>query len=157
MVKKCVICGNIIKKGQGWDNDRICSSKCFTIDFWNEKMKIKENPRTARIEGSHYIIGNEDDLQDSFRGFGGGLFLIQFNDGRLVKSTNLWHQGEIPLHLTGILVNNAEFVKCGKCENCCEEEGRLRCQLMSNYTCSSDFLPPKCPLVKNATVYNKGD
>jgi hypothetical protein len=75
--------------------------------FWWEKIQIKNDPRTARINGTHYLIGREE---DKFKGFGGQTFYIQFFDGRLVKTTNLWCQGEIPEVMRMVLPDNARFV-----------------------------------------------
>lgn len=81
----------------------------FVKEFWGEKMKpeLRDSPRTARIDGVHYHIG--DDSQ-RFRGFGGTQFLIEFNDGRRVRTTNLWCQGTIPKALRTELPDNAVFV-----------------------------------------------
>ncbi len=81
----------------------------FTKDFWQQKETIKYQARVARVNGTHYIVGDEDAPQ-SFRGFGGSLFLIQFDDGRRVATTNLWCQGEIPPALRDKLPDNAKFV-----------------------------------------------
>lgn len=61
---------------------------CFHCNFWIEKVAIKDRPRVVRIDGSHYQIGKEDKISwAEFRGFGGSKFVIVFNDGRRVETT----------------------------------------------------------------------
>lgn len=105
----CVICNKEIEKSS-FDHKVICSDECFYIDFWNDKVKIKDNPRTVRIDGKHYHISNENS-ENPFRGFGGHKNVIRFFDGREVVSTNLWHNGTIPESHRELLPDNAEFIK----------------------------------------------
>lgn len=67
-------------------------------EFWQEKLDFdKENPhKGCVIDNHHYIIDDEDSKATYFRGFGGAKFRIKFNDGQIITTTNLWHQGEIP-------------------------------------------------------------
>ena len=59
------------------------------------------------IDGKCYRIAPEH--AGGFRGFGGRKFKIKFlATGKIVETTNLWHQGEIPAELN--VSNNAEFV-----------------------------------------------
>lgn len=83
---------------------------CFTCGHWDELMEYKEE--SVRIEGGHFMIGEEDGNR-MFRGFGGRKFKIRFFDGREVETTNLWHQGTIPeiWRGKGRLEDNAEWVK----------------------------------------------
>lgn len=80
-------------------------------NFWREKIAIKDEPTTARINGWHYQIGDESPSYAPTRGFGGERHTIRFRDGREVVTTNLWTQGEIPAYLRNELPDNAEFVK----------------------------------------------
>jgi len=109
---KCIICGKEIEKSSYY-HKVICSSECFGIDFWNDWVEKKDDPRVARIDGTHYYIGNENE-KGSFRGFGGRKFKIRFNDGREVITTNLWHQGEISNDFKEKLPDNAVFVTLTK-------------------------------------------
>ena len=70
---------------------------CFGCDFWVEKTDWKSvsDPDAVRIGGQHYYIGPED-APASWRGFGGFPHTIRFLDGRVVRSTNLWSQGDNP-------------------------------------------------------------
>jgi hypothetical protein len=85
----------------------------FLYRFWTEKVQIANDPRVARIDGKHYIIGDEND-PSYFRGFGGSRFTIKFfdgpNAGKTITTTNLWYQGMIPDDFRDELPNNAEFL-----------------------------------------------
>lgn len=79
--------------------------------FWRERLeKDKELPEhtVCIIDGTHYIIGPEDD-DSYFRGFGGAKFQIEFFDGTKVITTNLWCQGEPPLKWKNKFPDNARF------------------------------------------------
>jgi len=56
---------------------------------------------------------------EPFKGFGGRDFSIKFYDGRDIKTSNLWYQGEIPERFKEFLSDNAEFVypKCNRFES----------------------------------------
>lgn len=103
---KCVTCGKEIEKSS-YSNKVLCSSKCFHIDFWNDLIPKKEDPKSVRIDGEHYWLGNNT---DRWRGFGGREFKIKFHDGRIVETTNLWHNGTIPESFRDKLPDNAEFI-----------------------------------------------
>lgn len=81
---------------------------CFDCQFWIEKIGIKDRSNVVRADGGHYIIGDES---ETIKGFGGHEFIIQFNDGRRVTTTNLWFQGEIPPGFKEELPDNAVFLK----------------------------------------------
>lgn len=87
--------------------------KCWDCYFWSEKVGWITDPhyadRVARIDGHHYVISPEDGNR-GMRGFGGQRFVIAFNDGRQVTTTNLWHQGEMPAFWRERLPDNARFV-----------------------------------------------
>jgi len=83
---------------------------CFNCNFWMLYVNMKDNPKIARIAGTHYFV--EPDIQknfEGFRGFGGRAFHIKFDDGRELITHNLWCQGEIPLHFRTRLRDNAKF------------------------------------------------
>lgn len=81
---------------------------CFTCLFWTEKLALKDDPRVVRVDGTQYVIGDEN-APRAFRGHGGARFDIRFHDGRHVVSTNLWCNGDIPEHFRAELPNNADF------------------------------------------------
>ena len=93
-----------------------CSAECFYKDFWDEKVLFKDDPGSVRICGTHYFIGDEYETS-VFRGFGSRLFAVKFFDGRIVKTTNLWYQGDIPDEYRSALHDNAEFISpFGDCD-----------------------------------------
>lgn len=85
---------------------RLLPGMCFTCTFWTEQAQDQRD--AVRIDGWHYRIG--EDKGNVFRGHGGKRFTIKFYDGRIVNTSNLWHQGKIPEHFRAELPNNAEFV-----------------------------------------------
>ena len=87
---------------------------CFNCDFWLEKAKRRrKDPNFCVIAGVAYSIGDER-KDNEFRGFGGAPHTIRFFDGRVVHSTNLWFNGEVPEHWRAFLPDTAEFVQRGK-------------------------------------------
>lgn len=107
---KCSMCG----KPQGHKMAAPTQAKmdelklCFTCLFWHEKLATKDHPRVARVNGTQYVIG-EENAPRAFRGHGGARFDIRFHDGRHVVTTNLWCNGDIPAHFRDQLPDNAEF------------------------------------------------
>ena len=60
-------------------------------DFWDSVL----DKDAVVIDGNCYHILPDDKPQCGFLGYGGSEFKIQFNDGRVVVTHNLWHNGEI--------------------------------------------------------------
>lgn len=87
-----------------WDEASVAAGLESAEKFWQEKISLNG----VRIEGNHYTVGDEN--AKGMRGFGGVKFRIKFNDGTVVTTTNLWHQGKIPTPLQNELPNNAIFV-----------------------------------------------
>ena len=82
---------------------------CFNCNFWWERIEKVDHPNSVRINNNHYWIENENASRNTFRGFGGQKFIIKFDNGRIVVTTNLWSQGEIPERFRDRLPNNAKF------------------------------------------------
>lgn len=109
---KCKICG----KEENPDN-YICRDSlikeqlCLYCHFWQERYNYDQShsKEGVVIDGIHYYIGDESSKSHS-RGFGGAKFQIQFNDGEIVNTTNLWCQGEIPPEWKDKFPNNAKFI-----------------------------------------------
>lgn len=80
----------------------------FTKEFWNE---IVDNKRFhVCISGNCYYIGKENS-KDIDRGFGGRQFYIKlFKNGKIISTTNLWHNGVIPESYRLQLPDTGEFV-----------------------------------------------
>lgn len=114
MSYKCKECGKneAAKYMEPTRSEMVKRSLCFKCNFWYEKTWIKDEPYVARIDGKHYQIGDPlpPGTPKHCAGFGGSEFKIKFHDGRVVITSNLWHQGDIPDHFKERLPNNAEFV-----------------------------------------------
>ena len=111
-IAKCTECGKH-ESGDWMEDvakDLIRRGVCFSCNFWLEKVDMVGKKKVARINGKHYMIGREDAPSLMFRGFGGTKFTVRFFDGRVVETTNLWHQGTVPEHFKERLPDNAEFV-----------------------------------------------
>src|SRR5262249_27717233 len=81
--------------------------------YWDKRVDLKDSPASVRVQGVQYIISAEESAFP-FRGFGGQDFFIKFHSGRLVHSTNLGLNGEIPDGYRKHLPDNAEFVSRGE-------------------------------------------
>lgn len=109
---KCVECGEDDEAGyvEPIKSNMVKRSLCFTCLFWTEYVERYGQPDQAVVDFKHYVIGDEQQEGNRrWRGFGGSPFIIRFFDGRVVRSTNLWHQGEIPERFRERMPNNAEF------------------------------------------------
>ena len=84
---------------------------CFKCAFWLDKIK---NPSSNRIiiHNNHYMNSGRVDKKTArgFIGFGGRDFKIKMDDGIIIETNNLWHQGEIPLRFRDQLPDNAIFI-----------------------------------------------
>ena len=121
---KCRFCGKE-EDPEHWicRDSLIREQLCFSCYHWQERYDYDQShPEEAVvIDGVHYYIDDEDS-KSHFRGFGGAKFVIQFNDGRVVNTTNLWCQGEVPPEWRDKFPDNAQFIpekkwkKVGDCE-----------------------------------------
>lgn len=129
---KCKICGseeNPSNWVKDWKDSILKYQMCHTCNYWRERLEDdkKYPPHTAcMIDGTHYVIGPEDD-SSHFRGFSGARFQIEFNDGTKVVTTNLWCQGEPRGYWREQFPDNARFEnnlkwkKVGECSYLLEE------------------------------------
>lgn len=107
---KCEICGKEIECSL-FASVILCSNNdCYEKYYWLERVKRKDSPTQVVINGIVYQIGREDDCS-SFRGYDGRQFKIKFFDGRIVTTTNLWHNGKVPAEFRDRLPDNAEWYK----------------------------------------------
>jgi hypothetical protein len=91
---------------------------CLRCDHWLNLLALandsEQAPRCVRIAGHHYLVGDEpaaEALRSSIGvGFSGREIWIRFNDECVVKTRNLWHQGEVPTRFKDRLPDNARFV-----------------------------------------------
>ena len=111
----CCKCGEVVDTSEYWED--VASEMeerhlCHSCNFWQNHI---ENDATVNkdvfviADGKHYIIGDENST-DYFRGFGGAKVTIKFKNGRVVKSSNLWFQGNIPERFRNEMPDNAEIV-----------------------------------------------
>ncbi len=73
--------------------------------FWAGLALKRGDGLSVVAGGQHYRIGPEGER--GLRGFGGAPWLVRFFDGREVRTSNLWHQGEIPQEWRHLLPDNA--------------------------------------------------
>lgn len=91
-------------------------SLCFDCDYWQDYVDEMSDPaigpRCVRTpDGIHRTIGDEH--ARGSRGHDGRRFVIAFDDGRRVESTNVWWQGPIPEHFRARLPPNARIESGG--------------------------------------------
>ena len=103
---ECPVCGKVLPRSKAY-LDGCCSSKCFHTNFWNEIVADKENH--VFINGESYKI-EKDDPDNLFQGFGGKKFKIEFFDGTVVETKNLWAQGTVPEEFKEKLPDTAKFI-----------------------------------------------
>lgn len=84
---------------------------CFHCDFWLGKIQEYKSPKTVVVDGKHYRMGEKSCDKKAFNGFGGARFRIEFFDGRIEETDNLWCQGDIPEMFRARLPDNARFRK----------------------------------------------
>lgn len=114
----CKICGKEQELDEFDEKMRkvlVDNQMCFKCDHWRMNHEADIDPmergphKWAVIDGHHYVISNSD-----LRGFSGSKFKIKFNDGTIVETSNLWHQGDIREahpHWREVMPDNAEFIK----------------------------------------------
>lgn len=109
----CVECGKLDNAAnflKSKADAMVARSLCFTCLFWTEILEGLTNEPTAfRAKGQHWQIGDENAPRgSSYRGCGGAPFLVTFTDGRPPRrTTNLWHQGDIPERFRERMPDNA--------------------------------------------------
>lgn len=102
---KCIICGKEIEKS-GYSHKVICSSECFSVDFWNDTL----DNTAIIIDGECYHDGGAKSASYSgFLGHSGRQFKIKMNDGRVIETNNLWYNGVVPKERD--IEDNAYFIK----------------------------------------------
>jgi len=90
--------------------DSYIGNNCFDCSFWLGKTDYPDYMKNHQviINGEHYMAYAETD--GLVRGFGGRRFRIQFFDGRIIDTNNLWGQGPIPERFRSMLPDNADFL-----------------------------------------------
>lgn len=100
----CVICGKQIEKSE-YTNANLCSKQCSNRLFWKEVLDDK----AIIIDGKCYHVGTE--RRYGVLGHSGREFVIQKNSGEIIKTNNLWSDGEIPDF--AYQPDNAKFISKG--------------------------------------------
>lgn len=82
--------------------------------FWDEFVcNHEENPERYIVSGTKgYYIGEKDAPKWS-KGFGGRIFTITFNNGKVITTDNLWHKGTIPEEYRSVLKPNCTVKEGG--------------------------------------------
>lgn len=75
-------------------------------DYWGAGF---DPAREVIVNNVHYMLGTTGG-PNSMRGFGGRRWRIQFHDGRLIETTDLWYQGTIPPKWRERYPDNAIFL-----------------------------------------------
>lgn len=118
---KCRCCG-AVKQPYYMESTRarlVREQVCFDCDFWLERVKRRLldgiNGRSVIMicDGRQvaYWIEPDDPNPWAFKGFGGSLFVLKYRDGTIVKTRNLWCNGDVPERFKKVLTINAEIVK----------------------------------------------
>ena len=98
---KCEICGKEIKESSYYDGILCSDSKCFSAWFWKNAL----DDEAIIIDQNCYHAAPSTIT----RGFAGRRFKIRMLGGKIIETTNLWHQGRIPDEF--YRSDNAEFLK----------------------------------------------
>ena len=108
MTKICEFCGKSYRKRLL--PEAYLGNNCFDCSFWLGKMNypIDIASQQVIINGEHYMTYPA--TNELIRGCGGQWFKIQFFDGRIIETNDLWCQGSIPNRFKQILQDNAVFV-----------------------------------------------
>lgn len=84
---------------------------CHTCNHFHEICDAQgTDTNHVCINGVVYYIGDED-AKFTMRGFGGAKYVICFNDGRMVTTTNLWDRGAVPAQWKAEIPDNAIWYK----------------------------------------------
>ena len=83
---------------------------CFKCAFWMDKI-ANPPPNRVIIGGFHYTIHPFVKRPNNvIKGFAGREFYVRKLDGTLIKSNNVWCQGEIPPQFRDKLPDTANFL-----------------------------------------------
>jgi hypothetical protein len=118
----CVECGAwdvYVEQGRRRWYDRAIQAierdrACFDCTHWLARVRALSSPHADSIVVSQswnlYSIGAENRSENGFRGFGGTKWIVRFNDGRTLRTSNLWSTGVVPEVFRERLPQNAELV-----------------------------------------------
>ena len=112
---KCSICNKEMPNGAKYistnqlkEPSYICSKKCHTVHFWEEKIALADD-YTPIVDGTRYHMTESKQVTPGWSGMGhaGRKFYIEFFDGRKYVCNNLWCQGDVPSEFKDRIPNNA--------------------------------------------------
>lgn len=102
----CKECNSNIRLSYGNLNTELETNQvCIDCHFWTNVLNSRKK---IVISGKCYHIDPNE--KSEYKGFDGRRFKIQFLDGTLIETTNLWHNGTVPEHFLGRFPDNAKFV-----------------------------------------------
>ena len=129
----CKVCYKVGKFFSGG----CCSTECFSVNFWMEKVVWQMRGDVVLDERTHEVTDSwairparYGDLRSTrlhfvcvpdrlysgagFHGFGGAMWYFKMvagpHVGRIIRSNNVWCQGDIPLEFTALLPINAKVL-----------------------------------------------
>jgi len=111
----CSECGEVSHPSYAY-NDQIGAvlrerGLCCLDDFWAEAHADYLAGKRLVVGGQSYTIAPERASDPaSCKGHGGRRFRIQYPDGRVVESTNVWSQGPIPERWRARMADTAVFL-----------------------------------------------
>lgn len=109
---RCIKCGIPVNADEYRCSEEMTRRHmCFTCNFWTDHIQRDHNEDKdvfVVANGKHYII--DESPNPCFKGHCGAKWIIRFNDGRVVKTDNLWFQGYIPELFRDELPDNAVLV-----------------------------------------------
>jgi len=110
LIERCKYCGSEIERHY----NVMAEGECFECWHWRINYEADQQGRNfAIIDGHHYVIEPDKpncNHQSCFCGFGGHRFAIEFLDGRIIETRNLWYQGEISPYWRQFMPDNARFL-----------------------------------------------
>jgi hypothetical protein len=90
---------------------------CFTCAYWHQRLEQTDEGTVVvntadglerySFDPKHPFVKLSDRIK--MQGYGGRLFVIHFFDGRIVRTNDLWHQGDIPSWMLHYFKANARF------------------------------------------------
>ena len=119
----CRICGKPVDMHYGEPfNDKLgILGICFHCNFWIDKVENRNGHGVVIVDGRHYHLGKDDPKEPSkYKGFSGEKYVVEFFapanwlQPKVVTTTDLWSQGEIPEEWRPFLPDNARFLRDGK-------------------------------------------
>lgn len=118
----CPICGRVDDYEEYINSPirKIMEEKevCFHCSFWyniHKRDHIKDPSTPVVVNHSHWSYPSLEPVHSS-KSYGWTyrpvptMHYILFEDGRIAKTNQLWHQGEIPKPFRQLIPNNAVFI-----------------------------------------------